>query len=200
MPTNRATRVLKQRIMRLNAMGMPFVYDGVRYSLHDDMVSCCGIASQQIPQELYILDGTQEIQWEAFSNINVSQVHIPDTICIIGAAAFEESALTEIHFGKHSQLRSMGTWAFAWCSKLKQLDLRHCKGTPQQRIAIPDCLCSRCTHLEEVWLPTTAQVIGSGAFEGCHSLKKIHLPRGCMVRQNALPDQTRMVEREYYMV
>ena len=123
-----------------------------------------------------------------------------------GQDIFENNKEVEtVIFESNSQMRSFGYGTFKGCSNLKNIDLPESlttfggytfsKCTSLERITIPKGVIvlgstsmpyyawsnnefEGCTSLKEVHLPETMTTLGYGSFDGCTSLKEIILPKG----------------------
>lgn len=92
-----------------------------------------------------IADGTVGIACGAFSNAQVTQVIVPDSVVNIGERAFDScTRLTEIIL--YNNLQEIGAYAFAGCS-----------------------------NLVKAVIPGSVSTIGAGAFQGCYALKDVEI-------------------------
>lgn len=82
---------------------------------------------------------------------------------------------SSVTFEQGSQLRTIGTGAFAYCSDLKKIDL------PATLQHINECAFIGCSGLTELILPQSIRIIKESALYGCSSLKKIKVPAGANV-------------------
>ena len=69
-------------------------------------------------------------------------------------------------------VKSLGTYAFAFCTSLKKINL------PVTQKTLPASFLEGCTSLESIELPATLTTINQDAFYGCTSLKEINLHEG----------------------
>ena len=69
-------------------------------------------------------------------------------------------------------VKSLGTYAFAYCTNLKSINL------PTTQKTIPQNFLTGCSSLESIELPSTVTTISTDAFYYCTSLKSINLPEG----------------------
>ena len=69
-------------------------------------------------------------------------------------------------------VNSLGTYAFAYCSNLKSINL------PVAQKTIPQNFLTGCSSLESIELPATVTNINTDAFYYCSNLKSINLPEG----------------------
>ena len=69
-------------------------------------------------------------------------------------------------------VKSLGTYAFAFCTSLKKINL------PVTQKTLPVSFFEGCTALESIELPATLTTINQDAFYGCTSLKEINLHEG----------------------
>ena len=69
-------------------------------------------------------------------------------------------------------VNSLGTYAFAYCTNLKSINL------PATQKTIPQNFLTGCSSLESIELPSTVTTISTDAFYYCTNLKSINLPEG----------------------
>lgn len=128
----------------------------VKYRGHDEQITIPGAIT--------------EIGDLAFLGCNELRcVHIPDTVRVIGANAFQacRNLETVVISGK---LEELGSAAFSGCISLKEIHF------PGALKSIPIHLCYGCTALETISIPDTVKKIGWKAFFGCGALKSVKLP------------------------
>ena len=106
------------------------------------------------------------------SDENVTAVHLPDTLEVIGAGVFEQSKITEIHFP--ASVKTVAAGAFHG-SHLRRVEW------PSTMSAIPAGCFALCDYLQEVVLPDSVTVIGANAFWGSISLKTMNMPSSLQV-------------------
>ncbi len=120
---------------------------------------------------LNLPDSLTVIEEFAFSSaVGITSIVIPETVSSIGTYAFYKAyGLRTVVFEGNSELASLGTYAFAYCTRLLEIVL------PQTVTEIPDSLFYGCTSLFAAGIgPVTS--IGKSAFYGCTSLALIILP------------------------
>ena len=170
MPKQDATQDLIRAITHVETMGLPFIYEGVRYSMGEhNTVSCRAVQEIPLPRKLCLLNGVTKIAPLGFCEMSIDTVYIPDTVTILGAQAFRGSSITKCKVSPNTT--AIGSYCFGDCINLITLDLR-CAAT-----VIEPGLCYGCTSLREVWLPQNLKNIMGACFTYCHDLQKIHMPR-----------------------
>lgn len=97
-------------------------------------------------------------------------VVIPEGVKAIAAGAFSECDLTEIHLP--DSMREIGSNAFRWCSRLTDINI------PDGVTSIGDSAFYGCSSLADINIPESVTEIESGVFGLCSSLVEIHLPSG----------------------
>ena len=111
----------------------------------------------------------------------VKTVKIPDTVRIIGQAAFRLcAALVSVEIP--SSVDTIGVWAFEGCIALEAVhfpEVSNIKCIPR------DCF-SGCSALRKVTIPSYIEEIGLAAFAGCDSLATVTLPLASMKRRSAI--------------
>lgn len=111
---------------------------------------------------------------------------VPDTVEIIGVAAFSGCQLTEIKLS--SALTETQRHSFSECSGLTSIDFSGTKVEDIQTMSFAEC-----ENLSRITFPATLTQIGAGAFVSCHSLEDIELPDGLLsIGQNAFADTALM--------
>lgn len=104
----------------------------------------------------------------AFTNSNVTDIILPNSIKSIGYNAFKACTnLATVFMPKH--ITDIGDNAFLNCTSLKSISLPNIT-------TIPFGLCSGCSNLSEVTIPESVTTIGEEAFYRCTSLNEIALP------------------------
>lgn len=114
-----------------------------------------------------------EIPNDAFKNCIIEGVAIPRTLTSIGGSAFSGcSDLNSVVFCEGAQLKSIGDYAFSYCSALKTITV------PYSVESINQFAFTHCTGLESVTFEENSQLteLGQLAFSFCSSLKAIKIP------------------------
>lgn len=124
----------------------------------------------------------------------ISKVKLPDSIQIIGAAAFQDcwemselnipDSVVEIgdnafcgcrkvtEFVVPETVKKTGKGLFAGCTALRSVKL------PENNAEVGDYMFSNCTALERITIPPAVVRIGKWAFNRCSSLEEIVVPEG----------------------
>ena len=95
---------------------------------------------------------------------------IPDTVSVIGAAAFWRSDITGVTIP--SSVKLIGQYAFYECESLISVDI------PGSVERIDDSAFSGCTGMTSITLHEGLKVIGDGGLRDCEGLTSIVLPNG----------------------
>ena len=127
---------------------------------------------------------------EAFKDLMIETVEIPDTVIEINSHAFEGCRdLTAIVIP--DSVTSIGSYAFSNCTSLTSVKIPDSVTSigdgafmgcwSLTSVTIPDSVTSigsyafsNCTSLTSVKIPDSVTTIGSGAFLYCSSLKRVH--------------------------
>ena len=119
-------------------------------------------------QNIYIEDGYEKIDAEAFFEAGISYIRLPETLKSIGDSAFKGSYLKGVKIPK--SVKSIETEAFS-DSGIEYLDMGDCK----LKVIEPK-ICEECHSLKFVKLPLKLTSILELAFTECNSLKEIEFP------------------------
>ena len=95
---------------------------------------------------------------------------IPDTVSVIGAAAFFQSDITGVTIP--SSVKLIGQYAFYECESLTSVDI------PGSVERIDNSAFSGCTGMTSITLHEGLKVIGDGGLRECESLTSLVLPEG----------------------
>ena len=99
-----------------------------------------------------------------------STVTVPDGVTKIGERAFWGARLMT-RLVLPASLRTVGAWAFAGCTALREADLGGAEEIGAHAFF-------SCTSLSEARLPASLLRLGGAAFDGCVSLVLVTLPAG----------------------
>lgn len=99
---------------------------------------------------------------------SLSKVILPNDVTSIGDLAFSSTMIEEIELP--SQLTSIPSYCFAYCSVLKSVPLPHGLKTIDMGAFY------QCFNLQSITLPEGLEEIGEVAFEECSSLRCIVIP------------------------
>lgn len=109
-----------------------------------------------------------EIGESAFSLTSITRIDLPASLIVIGSEAFEKDySLSEVTFGKASNLQYIGGKAFEYDSSLKEITL------PESLLQIGAYAFKDSGLTGSVELPAKVSVLGAGAFASCQSLTQI---------------------------
>lgn len=101
----------------------------------------------------------------------ITDLVIPDDVTSITNRAFNGfSALKSVRLG--SGLKSLGNYAFAWCSSLSSVII------PENVTEIGLCAFYECTNLTSLSLSPNISIISKEAFAYCSSLEEVRIPYG----------------------
>ena len=121
----------------------------------------------EIPSEI---DGAPvtEIAEGAFWDTQITSVIIPDSVTIIGRAAFATCRMLE-GITLPQTLTEINEYAFHRCDKLTSIDI------PSEIKVIPRGCFRLCSSLKSIAIPDALEVIGDSAFEGT-GIESIDIP------------------------
>lgn len=123
---------------------------------------------------LYNSDRTELI---LFLNRNAAEFTVPDFVNVIGNYAFMFSSVERVVLNK--TVDTINKETFAYCEKLKDIDLRNIK-------YIGDKAFYRCSSLSRIG--TAAEHIGSAAFHSCEKLEFVKIPYVRVIESRAFND------------
>lgn len=136
---------------------------GNSYSTNEYELSICEIPS-----------GTKYIGEYAFSNAEIKELILPNTIEIIKESAFESnSCITSLTIP--NSVRNIGRNGFKDCRQMRTICLS------ENLNELSDSLFEGCTKLENIIIPEGVTNIGSFVFSGCSSIKTIRLPKSIQI-------------------
>lgn len=136
-----------------------------KYLTSGDTVEIVGLADSSLSERVYIpesIDGkiVTGIQSYAFSNSNIKEIFIPDTVKSIGRSAFEGcKSLIGVEMGDGVEV--IEPYAFAECRSLEAVALS------ESLISIKSYAFYYCTSLESITIPAEVCLIEAYAFYGC---------------------------------
>lgn len=114
-------------------------------------------------------ENVKTIKQNAFTNCNVEEVYLPDSVNIIETSAFSRlKSLKRIRLS--NSLKEIGKHAFNSCTDLEEIAI------PNSIDLINDFTFWNCKKLKYVKLPKELKSIGSGAFRFCSKLESITMP------------------------
>lgn len=126
-------------------------------------VGCSGLNGR-----LTLPDGLESIGNDAFSSCRFrGPLILPSTLKSIGSNAFIYNMFSG-ELKLPSSLQGLGSNAFVGCSRISgTLEI------PENITAIKECTFASCRSIEKLVLPSTMDVIQSGAFQDCYGLGSI---------------------------
>lgn len=139
-------------------------------------------------QRIVFSEGLEQIEQGGFSKCNISgELVLPDSLVVLGPAAFDESPLTKIVFP--NRLKEIGDVAFRSCTNLQDVTL------PKNLERIGSSAFHGCTSLSEMKLPVGLKEIKGNAFANCRALTSIELPDALtFLRSQAFRECTGLTE------
>lgn len=171
----------------LTAFATKFTYNGVPYTVYDEMAKTCmvspvlrgepnNVMSGQIDLPEKVYDGDKEyslvkIGYMAFSNTNVTKVTIPQSVTFIDDRAFMNcSTLESVNIP--DGVTVIGSGVFQRCAALGEISLHD--GITE----IGHSAFSGCSSLTNVDIPARVTMLGQGCFQSCNQLMRVTLPMG----------------------
>ena len=143
--------------------------DGALYSKADKRLVCfpAGLTADR----LSVPAGVRSIGSYAMYGVQVSEIELPDTVTVIGEAAFAgNEALKTIRLpGRLAEIRAM---AFYGCRSLSTPTF------PESLTSIGQQAFFNCDALSFLYFPKSLTSIGQQAFEDCSALQIVSIPEG----------------------
>lgn len=137
--------------------------DVLKYIGISAFANCTELGRMEIPQ------GVNTIDDYAFYGCDfLRSVQTHDGLLSIGNSAFAGTGLESI--GLTQSLRSIGSYAFAACSRLREILL------PDAVRKIEEGTFAQCHRLQRVVLPSQLNTIAPNAFTGCENLAELRIP------------------------
>ena len=160
-------------LKRLQPMGVPFIYEGLRYSLRLDVqapagsIFCTVVDKGAVPEILHILDGTNILC--SLEGTRIKRLVLPATVREICAGAVRNNThLESVWIAQGSQLKLIENLAFKGCTNLERINLQAaCRLTTIGRQAFFGC-----ENLREVRLSASVKEVQEDAFSMCKGLQK----------------------------
>lgn len=116
-------------------------------------------------------ENMKEIYTDMFSYGSLETIVIPDSVEIIGSAAFYScKELTTVEMSGNN-LKELGIKAFYCCGNLTSIDLSNSSLEEIGESAFSDC-----TSLKSVTLPDTLKKISYNAFFDCYEIEELYIP------------------------
>ena len=126
-----------------------------------------GTTNGQVPE------GVVEIDANAYSGLNITEIVLPSSVTLIGENAFANcTSLESVTFAEGASLTSIGKGAFTNCVKLKSINI------PSTITKIEPNTFQGCASLESVNFDSQSILteIGDYAFDGCENLTVFIFP------------------------
>lgn len=123
----------------------------------------------------------------------LNRVDLPESVTAIGHGAYRASGIISLVIP--DTVKSIGSYAFADCGNLEDVDIMEGAITEIGGAAFENCvslttllipegvtrigghMCMGCTSLSYVSIPSTINMIGSAAFYGCTALESLYVPK-----------------------
>lgn len=158
--------------------------DGVVYTKDKKTLVACSMSKKHVK----VLDGTEVISINAFTQCKIEKVYIPGSVKKIGDEAFSTCHnLKEINFGNGVQ--QLGNYVFSWNEKLTKIELppslQEVGGYAFYKSNIKSITLNEGlsnivqgafvgTHIEKLYIPGSVKHIGKGAIS--ENTKEIIMP------------------------
>ncbi len=142
------------------------------YSIPESVKSVGGIYQYSYPSHNILWDIEVEESYSGFFRCaNLSDVHIPDSVEVIGTLAFGScSGLTEVTIP--DSVIELGNSSFKYCEGLKKIHI----GSGVRKIG--NNAFRLCTGLTEVIIPDSVDELAPYTFQNCDALERIHIGSG----------------------
>ncbi len=115
---------------------------------------------------VHLPDTLCEIGEAAFLGCPLTDITIPDGVSIIGQNAFWDCKLSSAHLG--TGVQTIGGYAFEWCDALKTVNI------PDSVELIDSNTFKGCRELQSIYIGTAIKSIGENAFSDTDSLSDIY--------------------------
>ncbi len=142
------------------------------YQVPDGVKILAGGLSSSALTEVSLPDSLEILASGFGSSLQTVNIGPNSQLKTIGSYAFAScSSLQSINLSSDNQLQSIGSYAFLGCSNLENIDfINNGKITE-----IADCAFQNCTSLTTVTIPDIVTSIGASAFSGCSSLATVNI-------------------------
>lgn len=151
------------------AKTMTVTYKGKLSNSQKEKIQSAGKKGTKI--KVVVKKGVKKIKDDAFDQLPISDVKIPNSVTSIGAGAF--SGCNKLKNVKiPNSVKSIGWGAFTDCKKLESIKI------PNSVKEIGNDAFKFCTNLKSVKLSNGVKEIKDSTFLGCKKLKILEIPEG----------------------
>ena len=147
--------------------------DSDGYLFYDDGASRCLMDYTGTATELILPASCNGYNYEIYTNAfykrnDITSITIPASVTSIDYGAFYKCiSLVSVTFAENSQLTSIGSSAFEYCTSLASIEI------PASMTSIGDDAFGYCTSLASIKIPASVTSVGSYAFRYCTSLASV---------------------------
>lgn len=195
-PVEADNPLLIQKAVRFaDSLGIGVYRNGLQYTTAYGGAACVGLTGDT-PSCIEIEVGTQRIEPQAFTTLDITDISLPNTLIKISKQAFSNCPnLKSVKMP--DSILEIGIQAFKGCKSLERVQLGNhltyidvsafsgCKNLsgkvtiPESVEVIDDKAFADDTNIEELILPENIFCIGQEAFYRCFNLHTIKMPKHC---------------------